>query len=742
MLLPTVLALLRRPPRGLSRWVFACVVLVGSGCFPARNVTRTAESSILEQWARLDANPPAPANAPPTPTALTGVPNSQPGVARTGNQRPTQNGQTNELSVEVSTADQVSPQPAVRPEPVRWSKKSSRSPAVAQAAYETPASPTRAATTAAQRRPKPIQYPAELDRHVVGVNYEEEEQPPARIPARPKAKLAQVGPPGNVPQAGKPLAPQLRAPPRPDLPPLPDLPLEELPPDDFIQIPFEGDQPGDAINLTMKNGRITLIARNAPVQSILNLMAQQQGLNLIAADDVQGNISVTLTDAGFEDVLSSIVAIAGCTWTQQKGIILVTKVSADARTAPGLQGKVVQVFPLNFVSAADIEATIRGLVSPTGQIFITEISPTDKRRTQEQVVVEDIPSSLQRIAEYITQVDQPPRQVMIETHVLQVDLRDDTRHGINWSYLTKIANQNLTLSTVGFANPSASPASILSLDGAHLDVLVEALKTTTDTKTLANPKVIVANGQEARIQIGSKLGYFVTTTTQTSTLQNVNFLNTGVLLKVTPQISNDNRLLLFVQPEISTGKISPAGLPETETTEASTTVLMEDGGGMVIGGMIKESDNEIQDKIPILGDMWLVGRLFQRRSVNRQRSEIIIVLIPRIAPYTPEGQAAEQVDVAKTVLPIFTGALQKAPRPWEAQLPDAIENPRRLRLDRLPTLIDDPLVNNPKPLQYYFPTRDEAYRETGFPPPVIPAPRPAKPAPVLPSPGMPVIAPF
>ena len=163
---------------------------------------------------------------------------------------------------------------------------------------------------------------------------------------------------------------------------------------------------------------------------------------------------------------------------------------------------------------------------------------------------------------------------------------------------------------------------------------------------------------------------------------------------------------------------------------------------MVIGGMIKESDNEIQDKIPILGDMWLIGRLFQRRSVNRQRSEIIIVLIPRIAPYTPEGQEAEQVDVAKTVVPLFQGALQKTQRPWEAQLPDAIDNPRRLRVDRLPTLLDDPVVNNPKPLQYYFPTRDEAYRETGFPPPVLPAPRPAKPAPVLPSPGMPVIAPF
>lgn len=471
-------------------------------------------------------------------------------------------------------------------------------------------------------------------------------------------------------------------------------------------IPLEGDDAANNVSVTVNNGRVSLVTRNAPVQSVLNILAQQQGVNLVTSDDISGNVSVSLSNVSFEDALNSIVAIAGCTWTQQRGIILVTRVGIN-NSSQAASGSVVEVFPLNFVSALDVEATVKGLLSPMGQVFISQYNPTDKRRTQEQVVVEDVPASVARIAQFIAAFDQPPRQVLIEASILQVELDDDCHHGVNWSYLSKIAGSDVGLKTVGFANPLASPASILSIDGNNLDVLIEALKTTNDTKTLASPKIFVANGQEARIQIGQKLGYFVTTTTQTSTLQNVNFLNTGVVMRVTPQISNDGRVVMAVRPEVSTGKISAAGLPETQTTEAETTVMMNDGGGMVIGGLMKETDIDSQDKIPILGDLWLIGRAFQRRTTTRQRSEIIIVLIPRIVPYGPEDAQEEQREVAVSQVPLFHNGLQETPRPWEAKLPDAMENPRRLSFPRLRTLFANPYRNDPAPLRYYFPTRSD-----------------------------------
>lgn len=506
-------------------------------------------------------------------------------------------------------------------------------------------------------------------------------------------------------------------------------------PDGSVHIPLHGNDGGDNISVTSRNGKVSLVVRNAPVQSVLNLLAQQQGLNLIAAEDVTGNISVTLTNVAFEDALGSIVAIAGCTWTQQKGIVLVTKIGGNAKSIPGIQGKVVQVYPLNFVSATDIEATVKGLLSPIGQIFISQTTPKDQRRTQELIVIEDLPDSVSRVGQYLVQVDQPPRQVMIEAHVLQVDLKDDTRHGVDWKYITTAAGRDIAVKTAGFTNPLSSPASIFSLSGEHLQLVVEALKTTTDAKTLANPKVIVANGQEARIQIGDKLGYFVTTTTQTSTLQNVNFLNTGVVLRVMPQISNDGRVLMQVKPEISTGKISSLGLPETKTTEAETTVLLEDGGGMVIGGLIRESDTDTQEKVPILGDLWGVGRLFQKRSVIRERNEVIIVLIPRIAPYgNPDDRIRESVDITRTQIPLFKNGLQPVDRSFEPRLPDAIRNPRRFRASRLPALLDNPNENNPKPLRYYFPTTDEEMTPDG-PAVIQPVPLPGSAEGPLPGPA-------
>lgn len=560
-----------------------------------------------------------------------------------------------------------------------------------------------AAAPAATQSPSRVSKPTQT-RPLMNVAFHQEEQPNSELSTPVDEEPSTVEEP-VVPRRRRSQSALSRQGPTPELNEFPATPGP-------VRIPLAGDEPEAKIEVTMKNGRVSLVARDAPVQSVLNLLAQQQGLNLITADDVEANVSVTLTEVQFEDALSAIVAIAGCTWTQQRGIVLVSKMGSGPRGAPEVQGKVIQVFNLNFVSAVDLERTIKGFLSPMGQIFISQTSPTDKRRTQELVVVEDIPASVSRIEQYIAQVDQPPRQVMIEVHVLQVDLIDNTTHGVNWQYITKVAGSDVALSTVGFANPAASPASFFSLQGDHLDLVVQALKTTTTAKTLANPKIVVANGQEARIQIGSKLGYFVTTTTQTSTLQNVNFLNTGVVLRVTPQISNDNRVLMVVRPEVSTGSISAAGLPQTNTTEAETTLMMEDGGGMLIGGLIKETDTDVQNKVPILGDMWLVGRFFQNRTFARERNEVVIALIPRIAPYPPDYHAYEQTKVQQTNVPLFQNGLQQASRPFDPALPDAINNPRRLLPNRLPSLLDHPSQTNPKPLNYYFPTDCEA----AFPP--------------------------
>ena len=218
----------------------------------------------------------------------------------------------------------------------------------------------------------------------------------------------------------------------------------------------------------------------------------------------------------------------------------------------------------------------------------------------------------------------------------------------------------------------------MEVTGTALNGLIELLQNTTDAKTLASPRLLVVSGQQAHIQIGGQLGYRITTTTQTSSLESIEFLDVGVVLTVRPRITRDGRVLMRIKPKVSTGQVSPdTGLPSEETTEVETDILLGNGQGMVIGGLIQEQDSIVQSKIPWLGDLPYVGLLFQKRTQIKSRSEIIVTLIPHIQPYTPAVAACSAQEVMRTQQPLFTGPLNRAFRPYEPRLYDSLTNPRR-----------------------------------------------------------------
>jgi hypothetical protein len=228
-------------------------------------------------------------------------------------------------------------------------------------------------------------------------------------------------------------------------------------------------------------------------------------------------------------------------------------------------------------------------------------------------------------------------------------------------------------------NSGATNTSFLQLTGGSLDGLIELLKTTTDAKSLASTDLLTVSGQEARMQSGQQLGFRVTTTTQTSTLESVEFLDVGVVLTMIPQVTRDGRVLLRVKPEVSEGQVDPnTGLPAEDTVEVETDVLLNDGQGLVIGGLIQEIDSNVQSKVPWLGDLPYAGILFQKRKLIKSRAEIIVTLIPHVMPYAPITQAVHDQRLMRTQQPLLAPPLNRFPRPYEAQLPDTFDNPRRI----------------------------------------------------------------
>lgn len=429
-------------------------------------------------------------------------------------------------------------------------------------------------------------------------------------------------------------------------------------------------------------GAISIMAREAPVSEVLELLAQTQGFNLVLATSAANNqISITLRKVPVDRALDAVVQIAGMTWSRRDDIIMVTSLEGSEGISPQVQNREIRVFELDYAAVDSVQAGVEQLLSPVGRITTHQTTDQNIRETKNLVVVEDLPEFMVRIEDYITQVDQPPRQVLIEARVLEVKLTDNYAHGVNLLYqLAAGQGSTLNLSTRGFANPNATQALLFTLTSDNINNAVELIETTLDSKTLASPRILAVNGQEAQIQVGGQLGFRVLTTTQTSTLEQVQFLNTGVILRITPYITRDNRVLMHVHPEVSTGEINDQGLPEAQTTTVDTQVILPDGQGMVIGGLIRETYADRQAKVPVIGDIKWVGRLFQRRGVDRDRTEVIIALIPRIVPYGDcQTSERDREELARTDAPIFRGALGRNPRPWDPQLFDACENPRTKR---------------------------------------------------------------
>ena len=162
-----------------------------------------------------------------------------------------------------------------------------------------------------------------------------------------------------------------------------------------------------------------------------------------------------------------------------------------------------------------------------------------------------------------------------------------------------------------------------------MSFVISALREYGQLNTLASPKVLVVDGQEAKIIIGSKLGFRTTTTTQTVTVENVQFLEVGTLLLITPSISADGYVLMNLRPKVSDGRIE-AGLPSETTTEAITSVVVRDGATVVLGGLLRERKEELRSEVPGLGSVPLLGALFRRNRVTRSKTEIAVLVTPHI----------------------------------------------------------------------------------------------------------------
>ncbi|HAN97680.1 MAG TPA: hypothetical protein DCQ98_09740 [Planctomycetaceae bacterium] len=376
----------------------------------------------------------------------------------------------------------------------------------------------------------------------------------------------------------------------------------------------------------------TVRAPSSTIGEVVGALARTSAVDIVLAGDGNTPVSLNMTQRRLDEILNALCMLTGHTWQRFDGTILVSPLDQARQVDPTAQGKSLRAIELQYVAAADLQLALQNLLTPVGKIHVLTSEAADHLKAREVIIIEDLAGNVERLAEFVSQLDTPPRQVLIEAYVFQVELKDDERHGVNFERLASLAGVPLSIEMTGFANPAASQALLARVDGISMNAVLEALRVHTDSRTLASPRLMVINGQERNLQVGDQLGYrTITTNASGLTQENVQFLSVGVILKVRPRISSDGRIMLEVNSKVSSGAVNPnTGLPEESTSEIDTDVLLEDGHGIVVGGLIQEEDTLNRSGVPFLSDLKWIGPLFTRRETIKRRSEIVFAILPRI----------------------------------------------------------------------------------------------------------------
>ena len=443
---------------------------------------------------------------------------------------------------------------------------------------------------------------------------------------------------------------------RPAPPPKPAI-AAELPPPAASSKPLpktssDRDTTSPAVSKGAGDDRLNILAQGEDLLRLLDLLAEQGNLNILASKSVTGTVNASLKNVTVEEALSGILKNGNFAWRRDGNFIYVGT-PADFKQSDQNTDRIgTRIYRPNYVPARELEAMITPLITEgVGKVKATtppqkNIAPDsngtggDDYAGNEAVVVRDYEAVLCVIDQVVASIDRRPTQVAIEAMILSVKLNDTNRFGVDFELLRDKPQVVLA---------SGSPLSDLGdiefngglkfgyLDG-NVSAFLDALESVGEADIIATPRLMCVNRQRAEILIGSQLGYVSTTQTETSSTQNVEFLEVGTQLRLRPFISSDGQVRLEIHPELSTGQVRVEQnftLPDKEVTQVTTNVIVRDGSTVIIGGLIRDELTNTINQVPFFGSLPLVGVAFRRTVEENERREILVLITPHIV-YEPE----------------------------------------------------------------------------------------------------------
>lgn len=420
---------------------------------------------------------------------------------------------------------------------------------------------------------------------------------------------------------------------------------------------------------TFKGRKISLDFQDVEVRTILQILAKESGMNIVASDSVNGKMTLSLKDVPWDQALDLVMQARNLDMRQQGNIVniaprdeLLAKDKAflqAEKDIADLGALYSQNFQLKYKNVEEFRSILRldnadttgnrnTLISSRGSVLIDPATNT--------LIVTDTRSVIEKFRKLIDELDVPAQQVMIEARIVEAadgfsrdlgvkfgatgkkKLKDADRAfgwGVNsgfeggeggkWS-----AQTSINLPVAAAAN---SISLVRAISSGALNLELSASESLSKTKTLANPRVLTQNRKEAKIESGTEIPYQDTSSSGSSSSTTTTFKKAVLGLTVTPNITPDGQIIMTVKINKDT-PVDCTVKDETtkciQTKNLNTQAMVENGGTLIVGGIYEEENGNTLTKVPLLGDIPVIGNLFKTRGKSTNRRELLIFITPRI----------------------------------------------------------------------------------------------------------------
>jgi len=403
-------------------------------------------------------------------------------------------------------------------------------------------------------------------------------------------------------------------------------------------------------------------AQDMPLAAALRLFSRVNELNIVVGPDVEGTVTVDFQGLSLDKAMAALLETHGFFWEKREELILVRRFETKSftldyiRLERGGSGRNMAQVTSGSGGGQDagevslsqqdeikfweeLEAQVKAILSQDGRLVVNRLSGT--------IQVTDLHQRVEEVAKFLVNVRQSLyRQVEIEARIYEVTLRDDYSLGINWNQVNfensdgNVAISDIITATAGGFPVKAATAAISFADGSF-DVVLEALHEQGQVKIVSQPRILTLNNQPALIKVGTDQSFFSSTTTQgvggsgNIVTEQVRTVTSGLVLSVTPQISQDGWIMMDVSPIITTltdtvTSANGSTAPVIDVKQSGGLVRVKNGDMVIIGGLIQDTVSDNERKVPVLGDIPGLGRLFKGTYQVKRKTELVIFLTPRI----------------------------------------------------------------------------------------------------------------